>query len=841
MEGANMISKKLIIMKLFLFFSISLFGAELPIENWLISQAKIFKPHFTAESFSLFDYYSLNIKSLWPSEGQKFFWDSQQSITWERVKANEGKLSLPLKDGLILVLAATYLDVQRWQEASLSVKSIFPFQIFLDGELIGKTEKTDMTLTRGKHRLLIASFQDKAKDGTLQVFLQFEEKYKTMAPKAVIDPAHNITLLEAFTMPELNGLQVAPGGSFCAILDSDGGLEIRSLPDGSLLKTIFLPDQISSFSWSPEGNGLAIVTMDEKRLCDLWLVNLKDGSTKKLVSEIEGMAQLNWLPDGKFITYTTAEVSKEKRPYELVDNFFDRWDGWKTKVYLCMVSVESGTRHMISGGLNPYGQSSREALVSPDGKKVVFVNETPSSAYPYSHIELWVTNMMSGESELISEIKTSMISSMVWSADSTRLAVIAPYYNFPLKPSDMTNYHTKWHQGIQLWDVSKKSYRYLTKPEFNPCVRSLWWNSKDNKLYFIALDRTVHRLYRFSSDLNEFSEIRLPFKNIEALYGGKDSDWVILRLAEIDKPSWLVSLNLETLESQKIWDKGQNFLSSVRFGKYEMFSFQNRGGTKLDGWIYFPPGFDPVKKYPTIISYYGGFSPRTQSMESQFGRVNHWLAGNGYIVYTFTPTGGYGYGQEFADAHVLEEGAITGPDVIDAVTALIRAKPYVNSKKIGGFGHSQGGFLSLSLVTQTNLFTTVVASGVISNILSYFFNVLGQPNSDEIGLPGVYPWNRKDFYVNCSPVFNADKVSTPVLLMQGTDDPWTEMIESDQMYSALKVQGKDVVQIRWIGEGHGISKLSNRILNEKIRLEWFDKYLKDEPESWQERLNISRK
>jgi dipeptidyl aminopeptidase/acylaminoacyl peptidase len=272
-----------------------------------------------------------------------------------------------------------------------------------------------------------------------------------------------------------------------------------------------------------------------------------------------------------------------------------------------------------------------------------------------------------------------------------------------------------------------------------------------------------------------------------------------------------------------------------------MFYCQNREGTNLDGWIYLPPDFDAEKKYPTIIFYYGGISPKTQVFDS----LNHWFAANGYVVYMLTPRGAFGFGQEFADAHFNEWGTVTSPDIIDAVQALMKAKPYIDPKRIGGHGRSYGGFETLSLVTHTDLFAAVIASAVISNTLNYSLIVLGQPNAGEIMLPGVYPWNRKDVYVDRSPVFNADRVTTPVLLMHGTEDPWCEMTESDQMYSALKVQGKDVVQIRIIGEGHGAPdrspKLSNRVLFNRMRLEWFDKYLKGESESWQERYTKSRK
>jgi len=824
-----------IICALLLAFSFAA-AAELPVTDWLVAHVQVFEPAFGDDSFSLFDYSSIDTASLWPEEGQTLPWDSRQVLRWTEKRSEEGKLSTGNAEGPALVLAATYLDAPRWMKAHLAVDGDCPFQIFFEGDLAGSGPKTEWVLTPGRHRLLVAFIQENDKKG-IQASLHFEDKYKASPPEVGTKASHVLSLEEALRFPHPGAVDISPRGSHFAITDGDGGLEICRFPEGGLVQTVVLSGPVLSFAWSPEGKRLAVATAGDKGRCDIWLVHPFSGPIKKIYSGITGVSQLQWLPDGKFIAYTRTDPPPEKGPYDLVDTFLDRWEGWKAEVTLWIASVETGVRHMITGGLNPYG-FSRQALLSPDGEKAVFVHTTPSSSYPYRKEELWLVVLSTGKAELISEIETSMVSSMTWSPDSAHVAVIAPYYPYPGTPEDVAGYHSRWHQGIQLWDVAEKTARYLTAPEFNPCVQSLWWDSKDNRLYFIALDRTVHRLYRFDSGLNDFSEVELPFRNVEAVFGRKSGDWVVLRLAEVDKPSWLVALNLKTKESRRIWDKGKEFLSRVRLGGYEMFSCKNRHGTKLDGWIYLPPDFDPGEKYPAVISYYGGVVPQTESFGGgQFGRINHWLAGNGYVVYTMTPRGTWGYGQEFADAHFNEWGTVSSPDIIDSVKALIKAKMYIDPQRIGGFGHSYGGFEGLSLATQTDLFAAIIATGVISNTLNYSFVVLGQPNMGEIVLPGVYPWNRKDVYVDRSPVFNADKIVTPILLMQGTDDPWCEMTESDQMFSALRVQGKEVVQIRWIGEGHGIRSFSKRVINENIRREWFDKYLKDEPEGWQARYD----
>jgi hypothetical protein len=199
-----------ILIQLFLLFPIFLVGAEFPVEEWLVTQPKIFKPAFTGEPFSFFDYSSLDIKSLWPAEGDKLFWDLQQTLIWQKCQAKEGKLYLSLGDASYLVIAATYLDIPRWQKVILIVKSDFPFQIFLDGELLGKGERTELTITREKHRLLIASIQDHSKQTGIGVSLQFEDKYKLAPPRISTDPFHNLSLLEALTIPQSRYPRLTP-------------------------------------------------------------------------------------------------------------------------------------------------------------------------------------------------------------------------------------------------------------------------------------------------------------------------------------------------------------------------------------------------------------------------------------------------------------------------------------------------------------------------------------------------------------------------------------------------------------------------------------------------------
>ena len=126
----------------------------------------------------------------------------------------------------------------------------------------------------------------------------------------------------------------------------------------------------------------------------------------------------------------------------------------------------------------------------------------------------------------------------------------------------------------------------------------------------------------------------------------------------------------------------------------------------------------------------------------------------------------------------------------------------------------------------------------ISNIASYWGGGVWGYTYGDIALAKSFPWNRKDLFTDNSPLFNADKISTPLLLLHGEDDVNVPALESRQMFTALKVLGREVAMVTFPGEDHGIiGKFENYIAHREMMLEWFDKYLKDQPEGWDRRWN----
>jgi dipeptidyl aminopeptidase/acylaminoacyl peptidase len=144
--------------------------------------------------------------------------------------------------------------------------------------------------------------------------------------------------------------------------------------------------------------------------------------------------------------------------------------------------------------------------------------------------------------------------------------------------------------------------------------------------------------------------------------------------------------------------------------------------------------------------------------------------------------------------------------------------------------------MTMSLITRTDRFKASCSMYGISNIASYWGAGIWGYTYGDTAMAKSYPWNRRDIFVDRAPLFNADKVQSALLLLHGTSDKNVPVVESEQMYTALKVLGKEAAYVRFPGEDHGIASSRDKyVLHRRMIVEWFDKYLKNEPGAWEER------
>jgi dipeptidyl aminopeptidase/acylaminoacyl peptidase len=195
-----------------------------------------------------------------------------------------------------------------------------------------------------------------------------------------------------------------------------------------------------------------------------------------------------------------------------------------------------------------------------------------------------------------------------------------------------------------------------------------------------------------------------------------------------------------------------------------------------------------------------------------------------------------GHTHATSDLHCNDWGLKAGQDIIEGVNKVLKAKPFIDPERIGCYGGSYGGFMTMSLITRTDLFKAACSLYGISNLASYWGGGIWGYTYGDTAMAGRYPWTHPEFFVERSPLYQAHKVKAALLLLHGEADVNVPSLESEQMFTALKVLGKEAAYVRFKGEDHGISgKRSNLLAHRSMILEWFDKHLKGQPEGWDAR------
>jgi dipeptidyl aminopeptidase/acylaminoacyl peptidase len=198
------------------------------------------------------------------------------------------------------------------------------------------------------------------------------------------------------------------------------------------------------------------------------------------------------------------------------------------------------------------------------------------------------------------------------------------------------------------------------------------------------------------------------------------------------------------------------------------------------------------------------------------------------------PSGAVGYGQEFSSVHVNDWGEITSAEIIRGIEELLRTHPNIDPRRVGAIGASYGGFMTQVLASKTDLFACLISHAGISALSSYWGVGDWGYGYSAVATANSFPWNRKDIYVGHSPLFMAERIHKPLLLLHGQNDNNVPPGESYQMFTALKLLGREVALVTFPDQQHWILKYPQRVQWMKTIMAWFDRWLKGQGEWWKE-------
>ena len=266
------------------------------------------------------------------------------------------------------------------------------------------------------------------------------------------------------------------------------------------------------------------------------------------------------------------------------------------------------------------------------------------------------------------------------------------------------------------------------------------------------------------------------------------------------------------------------------WGRAELVSWTSLDGIKLEGVVYKPADFDPNKKYPLIVNFYEKNSSSLYSYrtpEAHRSTVDyHMYNSHGYVV--FNPDIVY------RDGYPGESGFNC---IMPGISSLVQ-QGWVEEKAIGAQGHSWGGYQVAYLATRTSIFAAIESGAPVVNMFSAYGGIrwgTGLNRSFQYehqqSRIGATPWEAHQRYIENSPLFAMDKVTTPILIMHNDQDghvPWYQGIE---YFVALKRLQKPVWLLNYSGEVHWPQKIQNKMDFQIRMLQFFDHYLrgKDAP------------
>ncbi len=744
---------------------------------------------------------------------------------------------------------ACYLRSDRWQEATLRLTG--PEGAHLAAWLgaeeldLGEAEDADtaareaeLELPAGVHRLLIRTVAaDDLAGWNLAAQLTLGEDIPADALGASTDPRRPADVHLVLGAPRVQSVRVSPDGELAAIQlqsrpaggEPENWLEIRQTRNGELVTT-WRGSEVRGLAWAPDGEQLSF-QLREDDTTDLWLLDLESGATTRLLRAVEDMGSYRWAPDGTFVIHEVrVEAEKDERKVKRVENPADRQGWWRDRRYLVQAAVPSGlTRRLTAGPLSPGSWR-----IAPDSERLLFFLEDQDLAggRPFFSSELWELDLSTLQAEKI--LADRWIGGAEYGPDPDVLLLQG-------SPSAFDGLGRNLPEGMQANDHAGQLYLYHRDRgeavplslDLRPDVAQCWWSEADGLVYALCTDTQFRNLYRGDPrrDRPRWELVTTGVQYTSGLDLPRDGETAVAWGTGATRPDQVFAIDLERERARLVLDPGAEAWQDVAFGEVTYWRAPLPDGEELDGRIYWPVDHDPEKTYPVIVYYYGGTSPVDVSFGGRYPK-NVW-AGQDYIVYVPQPSGATGYGQEFAARHVNDWGRRTAWEVIEATQAFLAAHPSADPEHVGCIGASYGGFLTMYLTTQTDMFAAAISHAGISSISSYWGEGLWGYAYGARALADAFPWQDRDLYVEQSALFHADRIHTPLLLLHGDSDTNVPVGESDQIFTALKLLGRDVEYVQIQGQDHWVLDHDQRIVWNDTILAYFARYLKERPQWWQ--------
>ena len=759
-------------------------------------------------------------------QGKKFDSNSllgSLALTTEMTGTFTGSVLPSLTESKSVGLLSFYVNNTDYVKGKIEIKGPKHSKLYIDGVEVS----TELKLAPEHHTFMIQYLAEPSDTDSIRVTLDTSRPVVCQTTAAHPYMVHDLT-----DGKRVRGIDVSADGKYLSLSyqtterggNSRWSYELREVKSGKVLSHPSRNPQ-----WMPKSSAwLEEEREDNKRV--LYKVDPQTGNRERFAYN---------LPEGSYTIAPTEDYliisCKEEGPKEDADVYEvlemdDRQPGWRSRDYLSKYDIKTGITQRITFGnkgeyLSDISQNGSKLLIMSNSSRLSKRPTTVSNFFVMDAKTLKVDTILVGAEFLNSGMFSPDGSQILFNGTPEAFHRIGCQLPQDVTPSMIEN-------ELFLYDIATKQVTPLTK-DFDPSVSHVEWSAADGQVYFSAEDKDYIHLYRLDTKSGKIQQMAVTGDYIyrwNMASHAKVMGWLCYNTMEPASAYVKSTLGTSKRGEEILLFDGKTALGDAELGTCEDYNYTNSKGDTVYGRLYLPKDFDASKKYPMIVYYYGGCSPTGRYFESPYA-PQYWNS-LGYVAYIVEPSGAAGFGQEWASRHVNTAGHGPAEDIIEGVKSLCATHPYINKEKIGCMGASYGGFMTQYLQTQTDIFAAAVSHAGIANHTSYWGQGYWGYNYSEVSMANSYPWSHRQLYVDQSPLFNADKIHTPLLLLHGDADTNVPLVESLQMFTALKLLGREVALVQVKGENHHILDYSKREKWLATQMAWFAKWLKDDSTWW---------
>jgi len=642
-----------------------------------------------------------------------------------------------------------------------------------------------------------------------------------------------LTLDDLAAFRDVSDPQISPDGAWVVYAVSatdmkedkkNSDLWMTSWDGAKTVQLTFSKESEHTPRWSPDGKYLAFLSSRnvEEETDQIWLMNRDGGEAEKITDFKGGVNDFVWSPDGKRLALivadpdseaiATKDKSEKKTPKPIV---IDRYQFKKDEVgYLRhlrqhLYVFDLATREAEL--LTPGDYDEHFPAWSPDNNSIVFVSKRGADPDRDDNYDLYVIAAKAGATprRLTTfdgvDNHPDWESRPAWSPDGKFIAYLQG------GPQKLIYYAVYQLAIIPAAGGAAKLVAPMDRNIYKP-----QWSADGATIYFLVEDDRSMLLAKVPAAGGNVERL-LNERRVISDFDSAPDEKLVLLSSQPHEPPEVFAFDNKIL--RPLARKNAALLAKLKLGATAEISFKSKDGTTINGFVVKPPDYVAGKKYPAILRIHGG--PVSQ-FSNEFMFDWQLFAARGYVVVACNPRGSSGRGEKFSTAIYADWGNKDAQDVLAAVDYVV-AQGLVDPARLGVGGWSYGGMLTNYTIAQDSRFKAAASGASIANIFAgYGTDQYIREYEFELGAPwkNLDGWRRVSF-----PFLHADRIITPTLFLCGQEDFNVPLLNSEQMYQALRSLGRDTQLVIYPGQYHGITKPSYQRDRLERYLAWYDKYL----------------